>query len=619
MTEGGEPWLYTPSQASSSSPIYRSTTAQLNGELMVVGETGTTGNELYRFDRATAAVSLVIDLEEGQVGSDPLNLTAVEDILLFHAETVEDGRELYRTDGTAAGTRMLELVPGAESSIVYDFGRNNKIFGVYDNLGFISARYSDNGSSVNSRLAIYDSRADSLILFPTIFSPEQVISIDSNFYVINSSANMFKVSPDGSSEFFTQGPLGWYRKFEDKLMVSGRRVIGFVDLTTGVVDSVYTNPNIPTLNDTLTFRTEEALYFFTSHDSLGLGELWRTDGTAVGTVCLDVQGASGPFFRGTYASTRGGMYAVEDDFPSHFVRSLDTINDTFVPIPVSPARDQILVSWNGAAIYPATGGGVALEALPGRPSARVVGSRVAPTSSLGELYPEGDFLIARAFGNPDANYIINYLDCTDAARQETVEVCAGESLFTFGRSVSAADTFIVNTPVYRGCDTVTTVIVSVLDTTEIAIQGPDSITIGEAGTFVSTNGEVTWPDGSTAISYELTSDSLTTPGTYSFLVSTIDPVTGCLSEQSFQVELVMPVSSTRESSIQFRIAPNPACAEINLLDYQQGDKWTLLSSDGREVIAGKLANIDVSQLPRGLYWVRVQRENGIGVQKVMLK
>ena len=622
ITNVGDAWTYTPSQTTSSDPLYRQTAAQLNGNLMVVGQTDSSGQELYRFDRFSATVSLVVDLEAGSDGSEPLNLTAVEDVLLFHAETAADGRELYRTDGTEEGTRMLELAPGPESSIVFNFSSSDKIFGVHDNLGFISARYADGTDpSLFRRLAIYNSRADSLIRFPDIFSPVQAIKIDSSYYVITSSADIYSVRADGSSTRLGFGPLGWYRKFGDRLMVSGRRHIAFFDPATSLIDTVYTTPNISTLADTVSFTSGNTIFFFAHHETFGSGELWRSDGTQAGTICLNVEpGPSGPIFLTDFISTQDGIFGIERVGQDYFLRSFDTVSNTFTALPASPAGEDILVSWNGAATYPTrSGGGFLFEFLPQRGNTRIVGGGVPPTARISTLYPVRDFLIGRAIGNPNAQHLIYYLDCDGSVNQEFIEVCSGESIEAFGRTLNSADTFIVNTPVVRGCDVVTTVFASLLDTISIEISGPDSITIGDPGQFVSNNGEIMWPDGSFSSSFELPADSLAQPGTYSFSVSVTDSLTGCTSEQTFEVVLVMPVSSTSDISSQFRIAPNPARTQVNLLGYQQGDQWTLFSTDGRRISQGTQAEVDMSTLPSGLYWIKSQRADAVGVRSVMLR
>ncbi len=61
---------------------------------------------------ARPAVSLVDDLAPGPASSDPQDLTAMHKTLFFTAWTPGHGRQLWKSNGTAAGTVMLTRVPG---------------------------------------------------------------------------------------------------------------------------------------------------------------------------------------------------------------------------------------------------------------------------------------------------------------------------------------------------------------------------------------------------------------------------------------------------------------------------------------------------------------------------
>jgi ELWxxDGT repeat protein len=79
------------------------------------------GVELWRSDGAPSGTTLVRDIAPGRdvdgrpVSSDPSNFFEWRDLVLFSA-TDRYGRELWRTDGTAEGTRMLANI-AAESVI----------------------------------------------------------------------------------------------------------------------------------------------------------------------------------------------------------------------------------------------------------------------------------------------------------------------------------------------------------------------------------------------------------------------------------------------------------------------------------------------------------------------
>jgi ELWxxDGT repeat protein len=85
--------------------------------LYFVATTATFGEELYRSDGTTAGTVLVKDITPGKGGSLPRNLTNVNGVLYFTAQDANNGVELWRSDGTAAGTRMVrDINPGVTSS-----------------------------------------------------------------------------------------------------------------------------------------------------------------------------------------------------------------------------------------------------------------------------------------------------------------------------------------------------------------------------------------------------------------------------------------------------------------------------------------------------------------------
>ncbi|MBL8939610.1 MAG: HYR domain-containing protein [Archangium sp.] len=93
-------------------------------EMVVVGDTayfawGTdaTGSELWRSDGTGAGTNLIVDLQPGAGGAEPASLTVVGNRVYFSAQTRTTGRELWVTDGTVAGTTLVaDLARGPESS-----------------------------------------------------------------------------------------------------------------------------------------------------------------------------------------------------------------------------------------------------------------------------------------------------------------------------------------------------------------------------------------------------------------------------------------------------------------------------------------------------------------------
>ena len=87
---------------------------------------------------ARPAVSLVDDLAPGRASSDPRDLTAMNGTLFFTAWTPGHGRQLWKTNGTAAGTVMLTRVPGPS-------GADPEDLTVADGVLFFSARDRQHG------------------------------------------------------------------------------------------------------------------------------------------------------------------------------------------------------------------------------------------------------------------------------------------------------------------------------------------------------------------------------------------------------------------------------------------------------------------------------------------
>ena len=110
----------------------KGTGASTPNQFTAVGDTvfftasdGLNGVELWKSDGTAAGTSLVKDIYPGiepqfsEAGSSaPADLTAAGGLLYFFAEDGVHGGELWRSDGTAAGTFMVkDIRPGSGSSV----------------------------------------------------------------------------------------------------------------------------------------------------------------------------------------------------------------------------------------------------------------------------------------------------------------------------------------------------------------------------------------------------------------------------------------------------------------------------------------------------------------------
>jgi len=89
-----------------------------DGLLLFSGDEGTAGLELWKSDGTEAGTVRVADIQPGSRGSEPRWLTRVGDQVYFSADDGTSGRELWVSDGTEAGTyQVADIVPGPGSSV----------------------------------------------------------------------------------------------------------------------------------------------------------------------------------------------------------------------------------------------------------------------------------------------------------------------------------------------------------------------------------------------------------------------------------------------------------------------------------------------------------------------
>ena len=89
----------------------------VDGTLYFEASNATDGFELWKSDGTAAGTVMVKDINPGPDGSNPSDLTNVNGTLYFEANDGPNGAELWKSDGTAAGTVMVkDIDPGPTSS-----------------------------------------------------------------------------------------------------------------------------------------------------------------------------------------------------------------------------------------------------------------------------------------------------------------------------------------------------------------------------------------------------------------------------------------------------------------------------------------------------------------------
>src|SRR5205085_1752519 len=108
------------------------------------------GNELWKTDGSAGGTSLVADLRPGADGSSPRQLADAGGSLVFVATADAGGSALYRTDGTPAGTMALRAFDGTDLRRLETF-RDGVAFSARDAEHGVEVWFSD-GTAAGTRL-----------------------------------------------------------------------------------------------------------------------------------------------------------------------------------------------------------------------------------------------------------------------------------------------------------------------------------------------------------------------------------------------------------------------------------------------------------------------------------
>ena len=110
---------------SQANPVYSTcfTEFQVIGDYMLfVADSGSTGRELWITDGTTAGTRLLKDINPGATGSNPEKFYSMGDVVYFRADNGITGSELWRTDGTAVGTVLVnDIRSGSDGSTPGNF------------------------------------------------------------------------------------------------------------------------------------------------------------------------------------------------------------------------------------------------------------------------------------------------------------------------------------------------------------------------------------------------------------------------------------------------------------------------------------------------------------------
>jgi ELWxxDGT repeat protein len=216
------------------------------------------GRELWRSDGTAAGTFMLRDIIPGTISSEPAELAAVNNTLYFSASDGKSGRELWKTDGTLVGTvRVKDIAAGTTGS------SPTNLVNVGGTLYF-SANDGDSGRELwkSDGTSGGTVRVKDILVGTGSADPADLISMNGTLYF---------AATDG---------------------VSGRELWKSNGTAAGtiLVKDIYSGP---TDSNPVELISVSGILYFATH-----GGLWKSNGTNAGTVLI-----SGDFFEGPWELT----------------------------------------------------------------------------------------------------------------------------------------------------------------------------------------------------------------------------------------------------------------------------------------------------------------------------
>ena len=251
---------------------------EINGTLFFTADTPESGRELWKSDGTAAGTVRVADINVGSGGSSPRYLTNVGGTLFFRATDGIHGDELWKSDGTAAGTvTVKDIIPGQEGS------NPTALINVASTLFFRT------NFGINNELWKSDGTGAGTVLVKDI-------NLGGN------SSNPYPLASVGSTLFFSADDgINGRELWRTDGTIAGTVLVK--DINAGAGDSVTFGSAV--LGSTL---------FFTATDGVNGFELWKSDGTESGTVLVeDINAGDGSSFPAELTEVDGTLFFSADN------------------------------------------------------------------------------------------------------------------------------------------------------------------------------------------------------------------------------------------------------------------------------------------------------------------
>ncbi len=280
----------------------------------------TYGSELWKSNGTEAGTVLVKDINPGKPGAYPDFLTFCNNKLFFAAQENIHGNELYVSDGTAAGTSLVKDINTTTTASAYvgyyykSIGPSptGVLFNAYtDALGF--ELYKSDGTATGTGL-LNDINPGSGYSFPYFFTLKNNV----NYFIAQTDAGMAFYKTNGVTSGLTRvSPfIGIADHYISTYNVTDNGKIFYIVFNYNTYmyefwSSDGTDAGTYLLSSTLNYNTTIATVgntaFFAAADADHGYELWKSDGTPAGTkMVTDIN-------QGWYSSDPYSLFVFKND------------------------------------------------------------------------------------------------------------------------------------------------------------------------------------------------------------------------------------------------------------------------------------------------------------------